>query len=90
MYQTAFDYYVRTFFLFLSLDFCHKSAGTEGFDFVPPGSGCNSFGRYEIALLCLGMMHVHFGHPKQALEVSFSFPPITNIQVSSLITRLEF
>ncbi|XP_044501315.1 anaphase-promoting complex subunit 5 [Mangifera indica] len=30
---------------------------------------CNSFGRYEIALLCLGMMHFHFGHPKQALEV---------------------
>ncbi|KAM7502713.1 hypothetical protein LguiB_001617 [Lonicera macranthoides] len=28
-----------------------------------------SFGRYEIALLCLGMMHLHFGHPKQALEV---------------------
>lgn len=45
------------------------SAGTEGFDFVPPSSGCNSFGRYEIALLCLGMMHFHFGHPKQALEV---------------------
>uniref|UniRef100_A0A5B6Z0J0 Anaphase-promoting complex subunit 5 n=1 Tax=Davidia involucrata TaxID=16924 RepID=A0A5B6Z0J0_DAVIN len=46
------------------------SAGTEGFEFVPPSSsGCNSFGRYEIALLCLGMMHFHFGHPKQALEV---------------------
>lgn len=45
------------------------SAGTEGFDFVPPSSGCNSFGRYEIALLCLGMMHFHFGHPRQALEV---------------------
>ncbi|KAM7497356.1 hypothetical protein LguiA_021770 [Lonicera macranthoides] len=29
-----------------------------------------SFGRYEIAILCLGMMHLHFGHPKQALEVS--------------------
>ncbi|KAH9770639.1 Anaphase-promoting complex subunit 5 [Citrus sinensis] len=28
-----------------------------------------SFGRYEIALLCLGMMHFHFGHPKQALDV---------------------
>ncbi|KAK3004072.1 hypothetical protein RJ639_019944, partial [Escallonia herrerae] len=28
-----------------------------------------SSGRYEIALLCLGMMHFHFGHPKQALEV---------------------
>ncbi|KAF7124533.1 hypothetical protein RHSIM_Rhsim12G0010800 [Rhododendron simsii] len=46
------------------------SAGTEGFDFGPPSSsGCNSFGRYEIALLCLGMMHFHFGHPRQALEV---------------------
>lgn len=46
-----------------------NSAGTEGFDFVPP-TGCNNFGRYEIALLCLGMMQFHFGHPKQALEVS--------------------
>ncbi|GFS38626.1 hypothetical protein Acr_00g0058640 [Actinidia rufa] len=46
------------------------SAGTEGFDHVPPSSsGCNSFGRYEIALLCLGMMHFHFGHPREALEV---------------------
>ncbi|KAF7815699.1 anaphase-promoting complex subunit 5 [Senna tora] len=44
------------------------SAGTEGFDFVPP-AGSNSFGRYEVALLCLGMMHFHFGHPKLALEV---------------------
>ncbi|XP_028751952.1 anaphase-promoting complex subunit 5 isoform X2 [Neltuma alba] len=44
------------------------SAGTEGFDFVPPATS-NSFGRYEIALLCLGMMHFHFGHPKLALEV---------------------
>ncbi|KAK7320428.1 hypothetical protein VNO77_29885 [Canavalia gladiata] len=44
------------------------SAGTEGFDFVPP-VGANSFGRYEIGLLCLGMMHFHFGHPKLALEV---------------------
>lgn len=46
-----------------------KSAGKEGFDFVPPAGG-NIFGRYEIALLCLGMMHFHFGHPKLALEVS--------------------
>ncbi|KAK7809558.1 anaphase-promoting complex subunit 5, partial [Quercus suber] len=45
-------------------------AGTEGIDFVPPASGSNSFGRYEIALLFLGMMHFQFGHPKQALEVS--------------------
>lgn len=42
--------------------------GTEGVECVPP-SGCNSFGRYEIALLCLGMMQFHLGHPKQALEV---------------------
>lgn len=48
----------------------HKSAGTEGIDIVPPASGCNNFGRYEIALLFLGMMHFRFGHPKQALEVS--------------------
>ncbi|TKY57197.1 Anaphase-promoting complex subunit 5 [Spatholobus suberectus] len=44
------------------------SAGTEGFDFVPSVGG-NSFGRYEIGLLCLGMMHFHLGHPKLALEV---------------------
>jgi len=46
-----------------------KSAGKEGFDFVPP-AGNNSSGTYEIALLCLGMMHFHFGHPKLALEVN--------------------
>ncbi|WCJ42276.1 Anaphase-promoting complex subunit 5 [Euphorbia peplus] len=40
------------------------SAGTEGFEFAPSSSG-----RYEIALLCLGMMHFYFGHPKQALLV---------------------
>ncbi|XAR54475.1 hypothetical protein NMG60_11029618 [Bertholletia excelsa] len=46
------------------------SAGIEGLDFVPSlSSGCNSFGRYEIALLCLGLTHFHFGHPRQALEV---------------------
>ncbi|CAA0808420.1 Anaphase-promoting complex subunit 5 [Striga hermonthica] len=45
------------------------SAGTEGVECVPPPSGCSSFGRYEVALLCLGMMHFHLGHPKQALEV---------------------
>ncbi|XP_027941520.1 anaphase-promoting complex subunit 5 [Vigna unguiculata] len=44
------------------------SAGTEGFDFVPSVAG-NGFGRYEIGLLCLGMMQFHFGHPKMALEV---------------------
>ncbi|EEF29594.1 anaphase-promoting complex subunit 5 isoform X2 [Ricinus communis] len=45
------------------------SAGTEGFDFAPPSSGSNNSERYEIALLCLGMMHFYFGHPKQALLV---------------------
>ncbi|EXB53657.1 hypothetical protein L484_013291 [Morus notabilis] len=45
------------------------SAGVEGFDAVPPASGYNSLGRYEVALLCLGIMHFHYGHPKQALEV---------------------
>ncbi|CAH9075793.1 unnamed protein product [Cuscuta europaea] len=46
------------------------SAGTEGCDYIPPPSSVGgSFGRYEVALLCLGMMHIHFGHPKQALEV---------------------
>ncbi|XP_062153277.1 anaphase-promoting complex subunit 5 isoform X1 [Alnus glutinosa] len=45
------------------------SAGTEGIDFVPPASSWNDFGRYEIALLFLGVMHFQFGHPKQALEV---------------------
>ncbi|KAM1461736.1 hypothetical protein ACFXTO_046878 [Malus domestica] len=58
---------------FAALENVHRyfdySSGIEGFDFVPPASGCNSLGRYEIALLCLGMMHFHFGHPKQALEV---------------------
>ncbi|GMY08993.1 anaphase-promoting complex subunit 5 [Fagus crenata] len=58
---------------FAALENLHRyfdySAGTEGIDFVPPASGCNSFGRYEIALLFLGMMHFQFGHPKQALEV---------------------
>ncbi|GAB4842872.1 hypothetical protein Ancab_012851 [Ancistrocladus abbreviatus] len=45
------------------------SAGMEGFDFVSSLSGGNGTGRHEIALLCLGMMHFHFGHPEQALEV---------------------
>lgn len=26
-------------------------------------------GKYESALLCLGNLHCHFGHPKKALEV---------------------
>ncbi|EOA36043.1 hypothetical protein CARUB_v10008254mg [Capsella rubella] len=45
------------------------SAGNEGFDLVPPSTGCSMYGRYEIALLCLGMMHFRFGHPNLALEV---------------------
>ncbi|XP_021988313.1 anaphase-promoting complex subunit 5 isoform X1 [Helianthus annuus] len=44
------------------------SAGMEGSDFVPPLS-CMNNGRYEIALLTLGMTHFHFGHPKLALKV---------------------
>ncbi|KAK1397212.1 Anaphase-promoting complex subunit 5 [Heracleum sosnowskyi] len=57
----------------LALENLHRyfdySAGTEGCDLVTPTTSCNSFGRYENALLCLGMMHFHFGHPKEALEV---------------------
>ncbi|KAE8654930.1 Anaphase-promoting complex subunit 5 [Hibiscus syriacus] len=57
---------------FSALENLHRyfdySAGTEGFDFVP-SAGCNDSGRFEIALLCLGMMQFHFGHPKKALEV---------------------
>ncbi|XP_038680810.1 anaphase-promoting complex subunit 5 [Tripterygium wilfordii] len=60
------DYFSALENLHCYFDYC---AGTEGFDFIPPASGCNSFGRYEIALLCLGMLHFHFGHPRQALEV---------------------
>ncbi|RAL38055.1 hypothetical protein DM860_000749 [Cuscuta australis] len=46
------------------------SAGTEGCDYVaPPSSAGGSFGRFQVALLCLGMAHFHFGHPQQALEV---------------------
>ncbi|KAH9603914.1 hypothetical protein KSS87_017998 [Heliosperma pusillum] len=41
----------------------------EGNDLCSSSSDGNSFGKYEIALLCLGMLHVHFGHPKLALEV---------------------
>ncbi|KAK9155237.1 hypothetical protein Sjap_002717 [Stephania japonica] len=45
------------------------SAGAEGIDIALSSFPGMSFGRYEIALLCLGKMHCHFGHPKQALEV---------------------
>nr|GEX33544.1 hypothetical protein [Tanacetum cinerariifolium] len=41
----------------------------EGSDFVPTSFDCITSGRYEIALLSLGMAHFHFGHPKLALEV---------------------
>ncbi|KAI3437130.1 Anaphase-promoting complex subunit 5 [Psidium guajava] len=55
-----------------ALENLHKyfdySAGIEGFDGIPPSSDFNNFGRYEIALLCSGMLHFHFGHPKHALE----------------------
>ncbi|KAI6697132.1 hypothetical protein NL676_017251 [Syzygium grande] len=55
-----------------ALENLHKyfdySAGIEGFDGIPPSSGFNNIGRYEIALLCSGMLHFHFGHPKQAVE----------------------
>ncbi|KNA12941.1 hypothetical protein SOVF_121710 [Spinacia oleracea] len=44
------------------------SAGMEGFDLCSSSTDSNCFGKYEIALLCCGMMHVHFGHPKLALE----------------------
>ncbi|XP_042497861.1 anaphase-promoting complex subunit 5 [Macadamia integrifolia] len=44
------------------------SAGAEGID-TAPSSSFSSFGNYETALLCLGVMHCHFGHPKQSLEV---------------------
>lgn len=44
------------------------SAGMEGFDLCSSSTDGNCFGKYEIALLCCGMMHVHFGHPKLALE----------------------
>ncbi|CAA7408967.1 unnamed protein product [Spirodela intermedia] len=46
------------------------SAGMEGIftgSSAPPVSGIQ-VGRYESALLCLGIMHTRFGHSKQALE----------------------
>ncbi|XP_022142793.1 anaphase-promoting complex subunit 5 [Momordica charantia] len=76
LHRVHFLRYLNTLYhddYFAASDNIHRyfdySAGTEGFDFVAPVSGCNNFGRFEIALLFLGMMHVHFGHPKQALEV---------------------
>ncbi|KAG8662556.1 hypothetical protein MANES_01G123700v8 [Manihot esculenta] len=55
------------------------SAGIEGFDFIPPSVSNNS-ARYEIALLCLGMMHFYFGHPKQALLVLTEAVRISQVQ----------
>ncbi|KAK4365010.1 hypothetical protein RND71_016368 [Anisodus tanguticus] len=67
-YHTALEN-IHRYFDYSFGKYIYQSAGTEGCDFVSSSStGCNSFGRYEIALLCLGMMHFHFGHPKQALE----------------------
>nr|GEW52912.1 anaphase-promoting complex subunit 5 isoform X2 [Tanacetum cinerariifolium] len=40
----------------------------EGSDFVPTLFECITSGRYEIALLSIGMAHFHFGHPKLALK----------------------
>ncbi|XP_010274116.1 PREDICTED: anaphase-promoting complex subunit 5 isoform X2 [Nelumbo nucifera] len=45
------------------------SAGAEGIDAPSSSSSFISYGNYEIALLCLGMMHCYLGHPKQSLEV---------------------
>ncbi|KAF9593443.1 hypothetical protein IFM89_022935 [Coptis chinensis] len=61
------------------------SAGEEGVDIAPSSSPSMSFGKYETALLCLGMMHSHFGHPKQALEknddtcLSYALTAICNL-----------
>ncbi|XP_065850571.1 anaphase-promoting complex subunit 5 isoform X2 [Euphorbia lathyris] len=60
------DYFAAVENLLCYFDY---SAGTEGFEFAPPSSVSSKSERYEIALLCLGMMHFYFGHPKQALLV---------------------
>ncbi|CAL9168755.1 unnamed protein product [Musa hybrid cultivar] len=45
------------------------SAGMEGlFSRSPSPSSEFEVGRYETALLCLGTLQCHFGHPKKALE----------------------
>ncbi|XP_058071966.1 anaphase-promoting complex subunit 5 [Magnolia sinica] len=45
------------------------SAGIEGVEGGTSSSPLDdSVGRYETALLCLGIMHSHFGHSNQALE----------------------
>ncbi|CAN1193278.1 Anaphase-promoting complex subunit 5 [Linum perenne] len=50
--------------------FFDYSVGTDGFDIVPAPSRSKGFERYEIGLLCLGMLQFHFGHPRRALEQS--------------------
>lgn len=42
----------------------------EGTDTGSSSSPFTPAGRYQTALLCLGIMHSHFGHFKQALEVN--------------------
>lgn len=42
----------------------------EGTDTGSSSSPVTPVGRYQTALLCLGIMHSHFGHSKQALEVN--------------------
>ncbi|WZZ19448.1 hypothetical protein YC2023_112537 [Brassica napus] len=67
-YFAALDNLLRYFdYRLLSLAW---GSWTEGFDLVPPSTGCSMHGRYEIGLLCLGMMHFRFGHPNLALELS--------------------
>ncbi|CAO2834151.1 unnamed protein product [Amaranthus hypochondriacus] len=44
------------------------SAGMESFDLCSSSIDGECVGKFEIALLCCGMMHVHFGHPKLAIE----------------------
>ncbi|KAG6530904.1 hypothetical protein ZIOFF_004668 [Zingiber officinale] len=46
-----------------------NSAGMEGlFNRSAAPSSEFEVGKYETALLCLGSLHSHFGHPKKALE----------------------
>ncbi|WOL15363.1 anaphase-promoting complex subunit 5 isoform X2 [Canna indica] len=44
------------------------SAGMEGLFSRSTSPSEFEVGRYETALLCLGTLHSHFGHPKKALE----------------------
>ncbi|TKY68064.1 Anaphase-promoting complex subunit 5 [Spatholobus suberectus] len=47
----------------------------------------NGFGRYETGLLCLGMMHFHFGHPNLALERLVQFPTSGGIKADKSLER---